>query len=110
MGLTSNDPDNSFLDLPLRGRGIKPRLEVEPRLVELGEVRADEAVPVILTLANAGEAELVIEGFLWDGEPMEALEDRFPWPLEPGGKQRGHDSCLSRQARPGCEHPDHREQ
>lgn len=84
LGLTSNDPDNSFLDLPLRGRGIKPRLEVEPRLVELGEVRADQAVPVILTLANAGEAELVIEGFLWDGEPMEALEDRFPWPLEPG--------------------------
>ncbi len=84
LGLTSNDPDNSFLDLPLRGRGIKPRLEVEPRLVELGEVRADEAVPVILTLTNAGEAELVIEELLWDGEPMEALEDRFPWPLEPG--------------------------
>ena len=39
---------------------------------------------MVLTLANAGEAELVIEGFLWDGEPMEALEDRFPWPLEPG--------------------------
>ena len=85
LGLTSNDPDNSFLDLPLRGRGIKPRLVIEPRLVELGEVRADQAVPVVLTLTNAGEAELVIEEFLWDGEPLESLEDRLPWLLEPGG-------------------------
>ncbi|NKB68414.1 MAG: choice-of-anchor D domain-containing protein [Candidatus Latescibacteria bacterium] len=86
LGITSDDPDNGFFDLQLKGRGIKPRLDIEPRSLEFNITAVGQVVVGNLILANSGEAELVISELRADDEQVafELLDAPLPLRLGPG--------------------------
>ena len=86
LGIISDDPDNIFLDLPMKGRGIKPRLDIEPRALEFSAIAVGQPATQILTLANSGEADLFISDLRSDDEQVsfESLSSPLPLQLGPG--------------------------
>jgi hypothetical protein len=52
----------------LSGEGLAPRIEAEPRVVDLGEVPEGQSASEVLTLSNAGVGNLTISS-------MQALDD-----------------------------------
>ncbi|MBM3329089.1 MAG: choice-of-anchor D domain-containing protein, partial [Calditrichaeota bacterium] len=60
LRITSNDPNNGVLDVPVLGTGFPrlPRLEVVPLLGDFGEVPLRQEASIPLNLFNLGEADL----------------------------------------------------
>ena len=68
--ITSNDPENGTVTLPLTGEGIVgpvPDIEVTPRAVDFGTVAQGQTSTQYFTLTNRGTGDLIIESVTMEG-------------------------------------------
>ncbi len=59
--INSNDPDEEQVRVELKGTGIAPRIEVSPTNYDFGLVDVGCDTPVEVTIANVGNADLVVD-------------------------------------------------
>ncbi len=62
LRITSNDPENPVLDVPVTGLMTKPTISVEPGLLDYGTVPQGWTIPQALEIRNSGFGELRITG------------------------------------------------
>ena len=89
--LTSNDPDEPQLEVALTGTGVGPAIEVTPSTTDFGTLYVGCDASQAVTIANVGNADLVVDSFEFDTASTElAFLDRsdihgaLPWSLAPG--------------------------
>ena len=77
--ITSNDPDNATIVLPLTGEGIVgpvPDIEITPRAVDFGTVAQGQTSTQYFTLTNRGTGDLIIESVTIEGaETFQLMTD-----------------------------------
>ncbi len=68
--ITSNDPENGTVVLPLNGEGVVgpvPDIEIAPRAVDFGLVAQGQTGTQYFTLTNRGTGDLIIESVTMEG-------------------------------------------
>ncbi|NNG46151.1 MAG: choice-of-anchor D domain-containing protein [Deltaproteobacteria bacterium] len=76
--VTSNDPTNSPLDIPLSGNGVAvatPNIAVSPATVDFGEVNVGNTPATEVTLSNTGSADLVVSGIALDNAAVYSVDE-----------------------------------
>jgi len=58
--VTSNDPDEPAVSVPIGGRCIAPEIEIVPAAVPFGDVRIGDWASALVTIRNVGNAALVV--------------------------------------------------
>jgi len=58
--ISSDDPNKGFLEIPMRGRGVEPQLEIAPGLADFGAVEVGQSALRVLIISNRGEADLIV--------------------------------------------------
>lgn len=79
LNITSDDPDTATMQIPLSGIGVTlatPDIAVDPANHNFGEVAVGESASQVFTIANNGNANLVISeiGFSGDSAAMFTVE------------------------------------
>ena len=86
LRITSNDPDEGVLDVPLLGRAVFPVIEVGTAVLDFGEVSHLTPRTLNVSVTNAGEGDLAVDTFFIGGlnpESFRIEEGRPPFTLSP---------------------------
>ncbi len=93
LTISSTDPDQPTVDVPISGTGIAPVLAVEPESLSLGAVPIGCDVTEEITISNTGSADLTISSLAVSADSDELIIDEAafadtygapPWTLSPG--------------------------
>ena len=70
MTLTSDDPENGEVDVPLSGTGVaeEPEIVVDPEELDFGVVVVDQTTEMTVTISNVGHADLIVSDAEIEGE------------------------------------------
>ncbi|NQT35693.1 choice-of-anchor D domain-containing protein, partial [bacterium] len=56
--ITSNDPDNETVEVPLSGRGVGALIDTDPEIIDFGDVGLERSRDRQLTIRNEGQLDL----------------------------------------------------
>ena len=91
VGVETNDPATATLTIPLEGTGLSPTAVWSPLAYDFGAVRVGCTSTQAVTLANVGNAALVVTDFTFFATSDELVFDwneasngPLPWTLAPG--------------------------
>ncbi|WNG59495.1 choice-of-anchor D domain-containing protein [Archangium gephyra] len=88
LSLTTIDPDYSSVSVPLMGVGVRPRLIVEPTLLDFGEQHVGTTSLRVVRLRNIGSGSLVISSATLSGAPFFLIAPpTMPFTLPAGESQ-----------------------
>lgn len=87
LKVTSNDPNQPILHIPLVGAGRAPQIAAIPASVDFKRVPLDSAVSQVVTIRNTGTFDLFVDSLVTGGEGPFQVSSR-PSVLKPDSSQK----------------------
>ncbi|MEM6325603.1 MAG: choice-of-anchor D domain-containing protein [Bacteroidota bacterium] len=87
LSIASNDADEPTVNVSLSGTGqtpAAPEIDVTPLTLDFGGVDVGSTADLMVTVSNAGDADLIITGATEDGDAF-SIASALPGPIAPGG-------------------------
>jgi len=89
--VTSNDPDEGVVEIPIVGNGIAPAIEISPSEYDFGTLYIGCDGEQALSIANVGNADLIVDSFEFNTgstdlvfDPAYDANGELPWTIAPG--------------------------
>ncbi|NQU05967.1 MAG: choice-of-anchor D domain-containing protein, partial [Calditrichaeota bacterium] len=85
LSISSDDPDESLVEVGLSGTGVMPVIIVDSQELNFGEVAIDNAREMILNIGNDGNGDLTISEIVLAGDQVFSIEFDGEVVIEPEG-------------------------
>ncbi|MEC8423576.1 MAG: choice-of-anchor D domain-containing protein, partial [Myxococcota bacterium] len=89
--ISSNDPDEGVVEIPITGNGIAPSIQLTPSEYDFGTLYIGCDGEQAIEIANVGNADLVVDAFEFNTgssdlvfDPAFGSNDELPWTISPG--------------------------
>ncbi|MFQ6091535.1 MAG: choice-of-anchor D domain-containing protein [bacterium] len=84
LTVTSNDPDEESVTIPVQGEGVLPGLHISATAHDFGTLTAGDSSVWGFTLSNTGNARLIVTQVVSDNTDFIVSGPTFPRIMEPG--------------------------